>query len=188
MPSLYHQTTVCFRSKTEMTSKRISLIFGYGRYASSENLHVGVDTDVHARFKNGGVTDYLASQDTAHNELQLDYTRVLAEGDSAGGYLAIQSGLTQPRGTIRTILACYPMTNYLNRKQEPIFMCEPSPPESIIDVSTPDLLLHPAFFSPLHERTLQRELERACSAARTMSIVPQRQHLVIPNHPPQSAA
>lgn len=83
-----------------------------------------------SRFANGGVTEYLR----CHNlEFKLDYTRVLAAGDSAGGYLAIHSGLTQPVGTIRTILGCYPMTNYLRRKQQHFFMGEVSPPESIID-------------------------------------------------------
>ncbi|KAL5465735.1 hypothetical protein PMIN07_003977 [Paraphaeosphaeria minitans] len=86
-------------------------------------------------FKDGGVTDYLSSQAGAHAAVQLDYTRVLAGGDSAGGYLAIQSGLTQPRGPLSAIIGCYPMTNYLRRQQEAMFMKEPSPPESIIDVS-----------------------------------------------------
>jgi acetyl esterase/lipase len=171
-----------------MISKRTSWIFGHGKHASSKNPRVRFPTDVHARFKNGGVTDYLASQETAQNAIQLDYTRVLAEGDSAGGYLAIQSGLTQPRGTIRAILACYPMTNYLNRKQEPMFMGEPSPPESIIDVSTPNFLLHPSAFPPLYERTLQGGLECARSVARTMAPAPQRQPLVRSHHLPRSAA
>ena len=57
----------------------------------------------------------------------------MTAGDSAGGYLAIHSGLTQPMGTIKAILGCYPMTNYLRRKPQPFFMDEPSPPEAIID-------------------------------------------------------
>ncbi|KAF9733218.1 hypothetical protein PMIN01_08901 [Paraphaeosphaeria minitans] len=88
-------------------------------------------------FKDGGVTDYLSSQAGAHAAVQLDYTRVLAGGDSAGGYLAIQSGLTQPRGPLSAIIGCYPMTNYLRRQQEAMFMKEPSPPESIIDRPAP---------------------------------------------------
>ncbi|KAL5392668.1 hypothetical protein DPSP01_000371 [Paraphaeosphaeria sporulosa] len=84
-------------------------------------------------FKDGGVTKYLSSRAGPYAAIQLDYTRILAGGDSAGGYLAIQSGLTQPRGTLCAIIGCYPMTNYLRRKQEAIFMEEPSPPESIID-------------------------------------------------------
>lgn len=83
-----------------------------------------------ARLKAGGVTRYLQSRDI---EIKLDYTRVMAAGDSAGGYLAIHSGLTQPMGTIKAILGCYPMTNYLRRKPQPFFMNEPSPPVSIID-------------------------------------------------------
>ncbi|KAF1979646.1 alpha/beta-hydrolase [Bimuria novae-zelandiae CBS 107.79] len=81
-------------------------------------------------FKNGGVTTHLA---TLNIPLSLDYTRVLAGGDSAGGYLALQSGLTQPPDTIAALLGCYPMTTYLRRAQMPLFMGEPSPPASIID-------------------------------------------------------
>lgn len=85
---------------------------------------------MHTRFKNDGVTRYLHSQSDYRS---LDFTRVFAGGDSAGGYLAIQSGLTQPAGTIKVVLGCYPMTNYLRRNRQPIFMDEPEPPESIIN-------------------------------------------------------
>lgn len=95
---------------------------------------------VHSRFKNEGVTEYLSGQAGPHAAIQIDYARVLAAGDSAGGYLAIQSGLTQPRGTVSAIIGCYPMTNYLRRKEQIMFMGEPSPPESIINVSF--LLVH----------------------------------------------
>jgi acetyl esterase/lipase len=42
----------------------------------------------------------------------LDFSQVLVAGESAGGYMALMSGLTQPKGSIRAILAQYPMTNY----------------------------------------------------------------------------
>lgn len=89
------------------------------------------------RFQDGGVEKYLTSQDV---DLKLDHKRVLVGGDSAGGYLAIQSGLIRPKGDIRAIVGSYPMTNYLRRKQQEVFMGEPAPPPSIIDVSTAPLL------------------------------------------------
>lgn len=94
--------------------------------------------DVYTRFNNGGVSDYLNTLDIP---IRIDHSRVLAGGDSAGGYLALQSGLTQPKGTIRAILVCYPMTTYLRRKRQSEFMGEPSPPESIIDVGVCSLHL-----------------------------------------------
>jgi acetyl esterase/lipase len=41
---------------------------------------------------------------------------VLVAGESAGGYMAFMSGLTQPKDSIKAILAQYPMTNYARCK------------------------------------------------------------------------
>ena len=43
--------------------------------------------------------------------IEVDLSKVIAYGDSAGGYLAIQSGLRQPFGTIKAIIATYPVIN-----------------------------------------------------------------------------
>jgi acetyl esterase/lipase len=37
------------------------------------------------------------------------WVRVLVQGESAGGYMAMQSALTQPAGTIKAVLVIYPM-------------------------------------------------------------------------------
>ena len=79
--------------------------------------HTGHDmlqdvADFWAWFKDGGVDRFLASQKLS---AELDYGRVLASGDSAGGYMAMQLGLTRPEGEIKAVLAQYPMTNYARR-------------------------------------------------------------------------
>lgn len=56
---------------------------------------------------------FLTSRHTSLAATDLDLSRVLAVGDSAGGYLALMSGLTQPQGSIRAVIAQYPMTYYL---------------------------------------------------------------------------
>lgn len=43
------------------------------------------------------------------SEVTPDYSKVLAFGESAGGYLAIMSGLTQP-DLVNAVIAAYPMT------------------------------------------------------------------------------
>jgi acetyl esterase/lipase len=92
--------------------------------------HTGNDiledlTDFWAWFNSGGVDKYLTSQSIT---AELDYDHVLASGESAGGYMAIQSGLTRPKGEIKAILAQYPMTNYLRSTPD-----KDTPPSSIID-------------------------------------------------------
>lgn len=81
-------------------------------------------------FHSGGVTKFLSSQ---HDHLELDYTHVLVSGDSAGGYMALMSGLTQPQGTIKAILAQYPMTNYLRIEPTDTFFGVPSPGPEVVD-------------------------------------------------------
>jgi len=76
-------------------------------------------------FNSGGVDKFLASQNVI---AELDYDHVLASGESAGGYMAIQSGLTRPKGEIKAILAQYPMTTYIRGTPD-----KDTPPTSIID-------------------------------------------------------
>lgn len=47
--------------------------------------------------------------------------------------MALMSGLTQPKGSIRAVLAQYPMTNYLRRPQVSTDMDQVVAPSSIID-------------------------------------------------------
>ncbi|KAJ4294459.1 hypothetical protein N0V90_008150 [Kalmusia sp. IMI 367209] len=66
-------------------------------------------------FNDKGVNKFFASQNIS---IDIDYERLLVSGDSAGGYMALQSGLTRPKGEIKAILAQYPMTNYARRTPE----------------------------------------------------------------------
>ena len=62
--------------------------------------------DFWAWINDKSVDKYLASQGVT---LDIDYEHLLVLGDSAGGYMALQSGLTRPKGEIKAILAQYPM-------------------------------------------------------------------------------
>ncbi|RAR03038.1 alpha/beta-hydrolase [Stemphylium lycopersici] len=107
--------------------------------------HTGADilqdlADFWTWFHSGGVDAFLSSQHalgadkegSSNSLISLDYTKILASGDSAGGYMALMSGLTQPRGTIKALLAQYPMTNYLRAEPADSFFGFPPPPESVI--------------------------------------------------------
>jgi acetyl esterase/lipase len=77
------------------------------------------------------VDSFLSSKD---HGLTLDYEKVLVTGDSAGGYMALMSALTQPPSSaIKAVLAQYPMTNYLRCTPSETFMGLPSPKESELD-------------------------------------------------------
>jgi acetyl esterase/lipase len=77
------------------------------------------------------VDSFLSSKD---HGLTLDYEKVLVTGDSAGGYMALMSALTQPPSSaIKAVLAQYPMTNYLRCTPSETFMGRPSPKESELD-------------------------------------------------------
>jgi len=101
--------------------------------------HTGQDilsdlADFWSWFHAGSVEKFLNSQsDSAEGGgVALDYNKVLVSGDSAGGYMALMSGLTQPKGKIKAILAQYPMTKYLRHEPGPTFFGMPSPPESVL--------------------------------------------------------
>ncbi|CBX95999.1 hypothetical protein IAQ61_004821 [Plenodomus lingam] len=79
---------------------------------------------------------------------ELDYNHVLVSGDSAGGYMTLMSGLTQPKGSIKALLAQYPMTDSLRRKPMDELYGQPSPPPTLVDEHissiTPDVVLSSA--------------------------------------------
>lgn len=98
--------------------------------------HTGADiisdlSDFWKWFDSGAVSTYLSS---AHSELslELETERLLVTGDSAGGYMALMSALTQPEGKIRAVLAQYPMTNYLRGEVSDTFFGVPTPKAEII--------------------------------------------------------
>jgi acetyl esterase/lipase len=98
--------------------------------------HTGADimqdlADFWTWFKSGSVDQFLS---TKHHNLDLDYSKVLVSGDSAGGYMALMSGLTQPKDSnIKAILAQYPMTEYLRREPTDMVFDMPTPGPEIIE-------------------------------------------------------
>lgn len=78
----------------------------------------------------GGLTDFFASQKLA---IEVDFEHMLVSGDSAGGYMALMSGISMPRGAIKAIIAQYPMTNYLRCDPDAPFKVDPKPPLSLVD-------------------------------------------------------
>lgn len=78
----------------------------------------------------GGLTSYLAAQNI---DVECDFDHILASGDSAGGYLALMSGLTQARGTIKAVLAQYPMTDSLRRGPTDSIVGQPVPSASLLN-------------------------------------------------------
>lgn len=97
--------------------------------------HSGADilddlADFWAWLHNGGLASYLASRNV---QVKPDFDRILVSGDSAGGYMALMSGLLQPRGSIKAILVQYPMTDSLRREPVEEYINMPSPPASIVD-------------------------------------------------------
>jgi acetyl esterase/lipase len=62
----------------------------------------------------------------------LDYEKVMVTGDSAGGYMALMSALTQPGDRFKVVLAQYPMTNYLRREPTDTVFGQPTPGVEVI--------------------------------------------------------
>ncbi|KAH7392776.1 Alpha/Beta hydrolase protein [Pyrenochaeta sp. MPI-SDFR-AT-0127] len=65
--------------------------------------------------------------------IELDFTRVLVGGDSAGGWTALHSVLMLPEGKIKAMLLQYPMTKRLPDADRPFPLGESAPPISLID-------------------------------------------------------
>ena len=74
---------------------------------------------------------------TAAAAPQIDFAHILVVGDSSGGWLAMQSALTQPAGTIKAVIGLYPQLDvrdpYFNTKFEKILFGMPMLPTEIVD-------------------------------------------------------
>ncbi|OAG07463.1 alpha/beta-hydrolase [Paraphaeosphaeria sporulosa] len=98
-------------------------------------------------FNDKGVDKYLTSQNV---NVDLDYKHLLVSGDSAGGYMALQSGLTRPEGEINAILAQYPMTNHTRRSPEDSMLGMQTPSREWMDEKLASLLTPGAITSSAH--------------------------------------
>ena len=69
--------------------------------------------------------------------IEADLSRILVHGESAGGYLSIQSGLSQPVGFIKAVIATYPVidweSEYFTEASEKFIQGVPIPPSSVIE-------------------------------------------------------
>ncbi|CAI6335464.1 unnamed protein product [Periconia digitata] len=80
--------------------------------------------------KNRKLDTYLASKDV---QLEIDYTKLFVTGDSAGGYMALQSAVQRPEGEIKVVLAQYPMTNVSRRTPDDRPFGVAPPPKTWLD-------------------------------------------------------
>jgi len=68
--------------------------------------------------------------------MEVDTERIAVYGDSAGGYLAVQLGLTQPAGNIKAIIAAYPMVDleadHYTKASEKSILGRPPLPSSLL--------------------------------------------------------
>jgi acetyl esterase/lipase len=64
--------------------------------------------------------------------IEADLDKVISYGESAGGYLAIQSGFSQPPGFIKAAIATYPLIDLTPKRTAPIFGA-PTIPSSVLE-------------------------------------------------------
>lgn len=65
--------------------------------------------------------------------LTVDLTHILITGESAGGYMAIQSALTLPKGFIKALMLQYPNTQRNVPSGRTTIMTMPVPPSEFVD-------------------------------------------------------
>lgn len=74
---------------------------------------------------------------TAAAAPQIDLAHILVVGDSSGGWLAMQSALTQPAGSIKAVIGLYPQLDmrarFFNTKFEKLLFGMPMLPTEIVD-------------------------------------------------------
>ncbi|KAF2437445.1 alpha/beta-hydrolase [Karstenula rhodostoma CBS 690.94] len=73
---------------------------------------------------------YLASKNPS---ISPDLSRVLVSGESAGGWVALQSVLSLPQNTFRACLLQYPVVNAFPTSPDDIIMGESIPPKEVLD-------------------------------------------------------
>jgi acetyl esterase/lipase len=73
---------------------------------------------------------YLASKDSSINA---DLSRVLSLGDSAGGWMALQSVLSLPENTFRACFVQYPVVNAIPISPDDVLFGERIPPKKELD-------------------------------------------------------
>lgn len=73
---------------------------------------------------------YLASKEPS---LELDFSKVLVSGESAGAWLALQAVLSLPPSTFKACLVHYPVLSTIPTKPDDIIGGESLPPKEVLD-------------------------------------------------------
>lgn len=73
---------------------------------------------------------YLASEEPS---IELDFSKVLASGDSAGGWCALQSISSLPQSTFKACLIHYPVTNVIPTSPDDTLCGEAIPPKVVLE-------------------------------------------------------
>ncbi|EMD63951.1 hypothetical protein GGP41_002725 [Bipolaris sorokiniana] len=73
---------------------------------------------------------YLASKDSS---IEPDFSRILVTGDSAGGWMALQSVLSLPEKTFRACFIQYPVVNAIPYSPDDTILGGPFPPKKNLD-------------------------------------------------------
>ncbi|KAL5379442.1 hypothetical protein DPSP01_008508 [Paraphaeosphaeria sporulosa] len=73
---------------------------------------------------------YLASKEPA---ISPDLSKILVSGESAGGWVALQSVLSLSEGTFKACLLQYPVLNAFPTYPDDIIMGDPIPPKEVLD-------------------------------------------------------
>ena len=94
---------------------------------------------------------------------QIDFDHVLVEGDSTGGWLAIQSAIMQPAGSIKAVIGLYPQLDmrdpFYNTKFEKRLFGMPMLPTEVVDAHV-EAMAPGAVVTSAH---LPARLDLACS-------------------------
>jgi hypothetical protein len=85
--------------------------------------------DFHTWFK----SDLPAYLSARHPGLDMDFAKVLVQGDSAGSWCALQSILTQPRDTFKACFMQYPVVCAFTTSATDVLMGQAIPPKETLD-------------------------------------------------------
>ncbi|KAF2855265.1 alpha/beta-hydrolase, partial [Plenodomus tracheiphilus IPT5] len=72
--------------------------------------------------------------------IQLNFAKVLVSGESAGGWCALQSVLSEPQSTFKACLVQYPVTNAFPTSPDDILFGQAIPPREVLDKFLADIV------------------------------------------------
>lgn len=106
----------------------------YRLMPEATGLEILEDIDDFWKWLRSDFSEYLAEMKAG---VEPDFEHVIANGESAGGYVAILSALSQPAGTIKAVMAAYPVLDINDRHYtehyDKAMFGAPMMPASILD-------------------------------------------------------